>query len=83
MAGKTLSQAEPNSQVCFSTFLLADGIGVHTGEFLGVPPTGKSVEGRFVSFDRIEGDKVVSAEIFFDVAGLLIQLGAMPPPKGF
>ena len=63
--------------------ILADGIGVHTGEFLGVPPTGKSVVGRFVAFDRSEGDKVVSSEVFLDVAGLLIQLGVMPPPKGF
>jgi len=58
-------------------------VGVHTGEFLGVPPTGKSVVGRFVAFDRSEGNKVVSSEVFLDVAGLLIQLGVMPPPKGF
>ena len=63
---------------------LADsGVGVHTGEFLGVPPTGKSVVGRFVSFDRVVGDKIVSAEVLLDVAGLLVQLGAIPPPKGF
>jgi predicted ester cyclase len=62
---------------------VADCIGVHTGEFMGVPPTGKSVVGRFVAFDRIEGNKLVSSEVFLDVAGLLIQFGVMPPPKGF
>lgn len=66
------------------SIILADsGVGVHTGEFLGVPPTGKSVVGRFVSFDRVVGDKIVSAEVLLDVAGLLVQLGALPPPKGF
>lgn len=50
---------------------------------MGVPPTGKSVVGRFVAFDRIEGGKLVSSEVFMDLAGLLIQLGVMPPPKGF
>ena len=50
---------------------------------MGVPPTGKSVVGRFASFDRIEGGKVVSSEVFMDVAGILIQLGVMEPPKSF
>jgi len=63
--------------------LLADRIGVHTGEFLDVPPTGKSIVGRFIAFDKIEGNKLVSSEVFMDVAGLLIQFGVMPPPKGF
>ena len=68
----------------FPLNLLADRIpGVHTGEFLDIPPTGKSIVGRFIAFDRIEGDKLVSSEVFMDVAGLLIQFGVMPPPKGF
>jgi predicted ester cyclase len=50
---------------------------------LGVPPTGKSIVCPFIVFDRIEGDKLVSSEVFVDVAGLLIQFGVMPPPKGF
>ena len=50
---------------------------------MGFPPTGKSVVGRFVAFDRIEGDKIVSSEDFWDVAGLLVQLGVMPPLKEF
>jgi predicted ester cyclase len=48
---------------------------------MGIPPTGKSVVGRSASFDRIEGGKIVSSEVFFDVAGILVQLGAMQPPK--
>jgi len=67
----------------YNLFLSQLTEGVHTGEFMGIPPTGKSVVGRFIAFDRIEGDKVVSSEVFMDVAGLLIQLGVMPPPKPF
>ena len=58
-------------------------VGVHTGEFMGVPATGKSVVGRFAAFDRIVDGKLVSSEIFIDVTSLLIQIGAMEPPKGF
>lgn len=57
--------------------------GVHTGEFMGIPPTGKHVVCRFAAFDRIIDGKIVSSEVFMDTAGLLIQLGVMQPPKGF
>ena len=48
---------------------------------MGVPPTGKSVVGKFIAFDKIEGNKLVSSEVTMDVLGILIQLGAMQPPK--
>jgi predicted ester cyclase len=56
-------------------------VGIHTGDFIGIPPTGKSVVGRFAAFDRIVDGKLVSSEVFLDVASLLIQLGVMEPPK--
>ena len=56
-------------------------VGIHTGEFMGVPPTGKSVVGRFAAFDRIVDGKIVSSEVFLDVTSILIQVGAMEPPK--
>jgi len=58
-------------------------LGVHTGEFMGIPPTGKHVCVRFAAFNKIVDGKIVESEIFMDVAGLLVQLGVMPPPKGF
>ena len=48
---------------------------------MGVPATGKSIVGRFASFDRIVDGKLVSSEIFMDVTSLLVQMGAMEPPK--
>jgi predicted ester cyclase len=50
---------------------------------MGIPPTGKHVVCRMATFDRIIDGKIVSSEVFMDTAGLLIQLGVMPPPKGF
>jgi predicted ester cyclase len=57
--------------------------GVHTGEFMGIPPTGKHVVCRFASFDKVVDGKIVSSEIFPDMLGLFVQLGVMEPPKGF
>lgn len=58
-------------------------LGVHTGEFMGIPPTGKRVCVRFAAFNKIVDGKIVEAEVFMDVASLLVQLGVLPPPKGF
>jgi predicted ester cyclase len=54
--------------------------GVHTGTFMGVPATGKHVCVRMATFDRVVDGKMVSSEVIMDIAGLLIQLGVMPPP---
>ena len=58
-------------------------VGTHTGEFMGIPPTGKHVCVRMSAFDRIVDGKLVSSEVIMDIASLLVQLGVMPPPQGF
>jgi predicted ester cyclase len=58
-------------------------LGIHTGEFMGIPPTQKRVCVRFAAFDKIVNGKITEGEVFMDVAGLLVQLGVLPPPKGF
>lgn len=58
-------------------------LGTHTGEFMGIPPTGKHVVVRFAFFDKVVDGKMVSGEILMDTASLLIQLGVMQPPTGF
>jgi steroid delta-isomerase-like uncharacterized protein len=54
--------------------------GTHRGEFMGVPPTGKSVS--FVVFDvlRMAGGKVAEHWGLLDAMGLMQQLGAIPTP---
>jgi hypothetical protein len=82
MAAKILLQVGMSSLVApFSEKEVI--VGIHTGEFMGVPATGKSIIGRFASFDKIIDGKIVSSEVFMDVTSLLIQIGAMEPPKGF
>jgi len=54
--------------------------GVHTGEWEGVPPTGRSWTNTGMAFLRVEGGKVVECEPLFDELGHLKQLGATITP---
>jgi len=54
--------------------------GTHTGEFAGVPPTGKTVTMRGITLYRLAGGKVNEIYWNYDVFGLLQQLGAIPAP---
>jgi len=50
----------------------------HTGEFMGVPPTGKQLEIVGFSIFRIEGNKIVEEWGEMDMMGLMQQIGANP-----
>ena len=52
--------------------------GVHSGEFNGIPATGRHVSLTGISIDRIAGGKIVESWEVTDDAGLLRQLGVMP-----
>lgn len=51
--------------------------GVHTGDFAGIPATGRAVSIDAISVDRIEDGKIVSHDAFFDLASFMGQLTAM------
>lgn len=53
-------------------------IGVHSGEFNGIPATGRQVSMTGISIDRVAGGKVVESWEVTDDAGLLRQLGVLP-----
>ena len=53
--------------------------GTHQGEFLRVPPTGKTIQVGAVDVARFEGDKIVEQWGQTDLLGLLQQIGAVPP----
>ena len=68
-------------------FMLADGdkvaahwtiTGTHSGEFMGVPATGKPIDYYGVSVVRIEDGKVAEIWGASDGLGLMQQLGAFP-----
>jgi predicted ester cyclase len=57
--------------------------GVHSGEWEGVPPTGKSWTNRGMGLARAEDGKIIEFEFIFDELGHLKQLGAtITPPAG-
>lgn len=52
--------------------------GTQTGEFYGIPPTGKYVEVTSVGLDRVKDGQVVEGWGELDMVGMMQQLGAMP-----
>lgn len=51
--------------------------GRHTGELLGVPPTGKRLEMTGIVIYRFEGGKIVERWAQHDFLGLMYQLGLL------
>ena len=45
----------------------------------GIPPTGKYVEIPLVAIVTIEGDKLCNEHIYWDQAGVLVQIGLLEP----
>ena len=54
--------------------------GRHEGEFMGVPPTGTEVQLPITTILTFRDGKCVERWSTADMLGLMIQLGAVPPP---
>ena len=54
------------------------GTCTHTGEYMGIPPTGNQVKLSGIYIFRIADGKVVEQWEYGDVLGLLQQLGVIP-----
>jgi steroid delta-isomerase-like uncharacterized protein len=57
------------------------GRGTHTGEFMDLPPTRKTVTVAGIQIDRISGGTIVESWTSFDQLGMLQQLGAVPASR--
>lgn len=55
--------------------------GTHTGEFLGIAPTGKEVSLMQISIDRVSGGKIVEHWGLADQIALMQQLGFAPSTR--
>jgi steroid delta-isomerase-like uncharacterized protein len=55
--------------------------GTHTGEFMGLPPTGRTIALSSINVLRCAGGKVAEQWIEYDALGMLQQLGAIPSPE--
>ena len=56
--------------------------GTQKGEFMGIPPTGKSVSFGVIDIIRIAGGKCVEHWGQMDSMGMMQQLGVIPAPGG-
>ena len=52
--------------------------GTHSGELMGIPPTGKQVSVGGTAIDRFENGQSVEHWEIFDQVGLMQQLGVIP-----
>jgi len=55
-----------------------EGRGRHTGELMGVPPTGKEIVVEGLNLTRLRDGKIVEEWSNWDTIGMLQQIGAIP-----
>ena len=48
---------------------------IHSGEFMGIPATGKKVDIRYMDFWKVKGGKIVDNWVMVDFPSVLSQLG--------
>ena len=53
-------------------------VGTNSGEFWGMPPTGKQGTVTGITIDRIAGGRIVESWTNWDALGLMQQLGVVP-----
>ncbi|MEO5946502.1 MAG: ester cyclase [Chitinophagaceae bacterium] len=54
--------------------------GTHTGDFFGIPATGKAVDLDGSTIVLMKGGKIAEEQDFFDNMDMMTQLGLMPEP---
>jgi steroid delta-isomerase-like uncharacterized protein len=54
--------------------------GTHTGDFMGIPATGKAIDITYIDIWRIENGKAMENWVQLDMMGLMQQLGVIPAP---
>src|SRR5690606_12998815 len=52
-----------------------DLIGTNTGEFMGLPPTGRAFRVPVIAVFSFDGDKITNERVYLDGASLLRQIG--------
>ena len=55
--------------------------GTHEGDFMGIPPAGKSISMSGVTIYRIANGKIAELTWSYNMLGLMQQLGAIPTPS--
>ena len=55
-------------------------VGTHTGDFMGIPATGRKVSIKYLDIWRLENGKAKENWVQMDLLGLMQQLGVIPAP---
>ena len=55
--------------------------GTHQGEFMGIPPTGRTISMGSIDFIRCRDGQIIEQWVDYDGLGMLQQLGALPMPQ--
>jgi steroid delta-isomerase-like uncharacterized protein len=55
--------------------------GTHTGDLMGIPPTGRKVTVSAMTIDHIVNGKVAETWRLFDQMSMMQQLGLIPAPE--
>ncbi len=80
-------QAAFSNKVCIDEARLAEGEwmaafgrqeATHSGEFMGIAPTGKRVEIRYMDFWKVQDGKIVDNWVMVDFPHVMQQLGVDP-----
>ena len=54
--------------------------GTHTGDFAGIPATGRTVTLQYVDIMRVRDGRIVEHWLSMDQLSFMQQLGVIPPP---
>jgi predicted ester cyclase len=74
-------------KVCIDEARIAEGewmaafghqMATHTGEFMGIAPTGKRVEIRYMDFWKVKDGKIIDNWVMVDFPHVMRQLGVDP-----
>lgn len=76
-------KADLTSVFCSGDHLCEEYVlsGKHTGDFMGIPATGKSFSYRFAAVKTLRGDKISHVASYSDSVVLMRQLGVLPAQK--
>jgi steroid delta-isomerase-like uncharacterized protein len=72
--------AEIRTRLCTEDHAMIEGVfvGTHTGEFAGVPATGREVRVPLCVVYDLEGDRIKRGRVYFELPVLMRQLGRTP-----
>jgi len=74
--------AEIRTRICSEdrAMIEADFVGTHTGEFAGIPATGRQVRVPFCVVYDLTGDRITRGRVYMEMPVMMRQLGGAAQP---